>query len=385
VNRSAGTERGAVRDTWTCRRLGVTLAALSAFGATHAAAQARPAGANVVLIITDGLRWQELFDGADSALLSAQYGGVEDTLGLRQRFWRSTPQARRAALFPFLWGVVAKEGQLWGNQARGSVAQVTNGFKFSYPGYNEMLTGAPDPRINSNEYGPNPNVTVFEWLNRKPGFAGRVAAFGTWDAFPAIFNRERAGIYLHAAWETPFPRATAPREVLLNELYATTTRIWGDYMSFDALMAAVVREYVGVNRPRALYIGYGETDEWAHDGRYDRVLESAYAVDHFIGELWSAMQRMPEYHGRTTFVISTDHGRGGGLAGWKDHDAKVDGAENIWVAMIGPGVAPIGERSDVPRITQSQIAATLAAAVGEDYTGAVQGVAPAIPTGAEKP
>jgi hypothetical protein len=53
--------------------------------------------------------------------------------------------------------------------------------------------------------------------------------------------------------------------------------------------------------------------------------------------------------------------------------------------MIGPGVAPIGERSDVPRITQSQIAATLAAAVGEDYTGAVQGVAPAIPTGAEKP
>jgi hypothetical protein len=85
------------------------------------------------------------------------------------------------------------------------------------------------------------------------------------------------------------------------------------------------------------------------------------------------MQAMPQYKGKTTFIISTDHGRGYGKA-WTDHDHDVDGAENIWIALIGPGIAPLGERRNAPKVTQAQIAATLAWAVGEDYAGAVEGV-----------
>ncbi|HWA16227.1 MAG TPA: hypothetical protein VG817_07335, partial [Gemmatimonadales bacterium] len=185
---------------------------------------------NVVLIITDGFRWQELFNGADSTLLTKQLGGVEDTLGLRTRFWRATPEARREALLPFIWGTVARQGQIFGNQEKGSVAQITNSFKFSYPGYNEILTGKFDPRINSNEYPPNPNVTVFEWLSERPGFEGKVAAFGTWDAFPRIFNRDRARkLFLRAEWEQPFAAPKSDVERLLNQQYATVTREWGTY------------------------------------------------------------------------------------------------------------------------------------------------------------
>ena len=84
-------------------------------------------------------------------------------------------------LFPFLWTTVAARGQIFGNQTQGSVAKVTNGLAFSYPGYNEMLTGHPDPRINSNEFGPNPNTSVFEWLNGLPelhGTGGRLRNLG---------------------------------------------------------------------------------------------------------------------------------------------------------------------------------------------------------------
>ena len=63
---------------------------------------------------------------------------------------------RRRMLLPFLWTVVAAQGQLFGDQPHGSVARVTNGFDFSYPGYSEMLTGRPDSQINSNEFGPTP-------------------------------------------------------------------------------------------------------------------------------------------------------------------------------------------------------------------------------------
>jgi hypothetical protein len=329
----------------------------------------------VVLIITDGLRWQELFTGADSALLTKEKGGVEDTLGLRRQFWRPTPEARRAALFPFIWGTIGRQGSIWGNQQKGSVAQVTNRFKFSYPGYNELLTGKFDPRIDSNEYPPNPNVTVFEWLSTRPGFDGKVAAFGTGDAFVRIFNRDRAKqLFLRAEWEKPFDTPQSDVERLLNEQYATVTQEWGSYMGLDGLMAPVVREYVKRHKPRVLYLGYGETDEFAHDKRYDRTLASAHAVDYFIGNLWKTMQAMPEYRGKTTFIISTDHGRGDGPK-WTDHGEDVNGAENIWIAMIGPGVAPLGERSNSARVTQSQIAATVAAAVGEDFAGATPGVA----------
>ncbi|MGB8116138.1 MAG: hypothetical protein WCF22_20320, partial [Candidatus Sulfotelmatobacter sp.] len=131
---------------------------------------------NVVLIVSDGLRWQEVFTGADPDLLNEKNGGIwATTEELRRQFWNDDPTERRKILFPFLWNVVAKQGQIFGNQKKGSIARVTNGLAFSYPGYNEMLTGRPDPRINSNEFGLNPNLTVFEWMNQFPEFHGKVA------------------------------------------------------------------------------------------------------------------------------------------------------------------------------------------------------------------
>jgi len=341
------------------------------------AQQATGTEGTVVLIVTDGFRWQELFGGADPALNNSEYGGVEDTAAVRRAYLVGDSDANRRALMPFMWGVVARDGQIFGDRDLGSTVAVTNGYKFSYPGYNEMLTGRPDPRIDRNDYGPNPNVTVFEWLAGQPGFSERVAAFGTWDVFGAIFNQERAPMWVRSGWDLPFPGDTTPRRVLLDTLYATTTRAWQE-MPYDAFMQAVVMDYVQTERPRALYIGYGETDEWAHEGRYDQYLASAHRVDGFIRDLWTTMQAMPDYAGKTTFIITTDHGRGSGLKAWRNHGAKVDGAEYIWVAVLGPDTPGLGVRRNLPGLTQSQIAATVAAAVGEDWVAA-SGAAPPLP------
>jgi hypothetical protein len=346
------------------------------FAAVPAFAQA-PRRHNVVLIVTDGFRWQELFGGADPALNNAEFGGVEDTAALQRAYLAGSAEANRRALMPFVWDVVAKRGEIFGDRSLASDVVVTNGYKFSYPGYNEMLTGKPDPRIDRNDYGPNPNTTVFEWLSGTPEFAGKVAAFGTWDVFGAIFNQDRAPMWVRAGWDLPFPGDTAVRRVLLDTLYATTTRVWQE-MPYDAFMQAVVMEYVETERPQVLYIGYGETDEWAHEGRYDQYLASAHRVDGFIRDLWNAMQAMPEYADMTTFIITTDHGRGSGLKAWRNHGAKVEGAEYIWVAVLGPETPGLGVRRDLPELTQSQIAATVAAAVGMDWA-AESGAAPRLP------
>ena len=142
---------------------------------------------------------------------------------------------------PFLWSVMAKQGQLYGNREAGSDAFVTNGLNFSYPGYNETLCGFPDPRINSNDKLPNPNVTMLEWLHSKPGFNDQIAAFGAWDTFPAIFNAPRAGFPVNAGYD-PFTAIPAtPRLEMLNLLKLELPRVW-EGEPFDAMASETAME-----------------------------------------------------------------------------------------------------------------------------------------------
>lgn len=358
----------------------MNLCALRALLFLCAAALVQPAAAadlarhrteNVVLIVSDGLRWQEIFTGAEEDLLNDQAGGSwVGSEELRRRYWRPDPAQRRALLFPFLWGTVAKHGQIFGNQNRGSVAHVTNGKAFSYPGYNEMSVGYPNDAIDKNEFGPNPNPTVFEWLNGSGDLRGRVAIFGTWNVYDDIFNRKRSGLVMQTGWTLAPKDHPTPRDTLLRRLFDSTTQ-FDEEDCPNSFLQIPLLDYVKTGAPKVLFVGYGETDNWAHQGRYDLVLDSAHRFDQFVGELWDTMQAMPRYRGNTTFIITTDHGRGGGLTEWKEHGVEQKGSENIWLAVMGPDTEPLGERSQVAPVAQAQIAATVAAFLGRDYRAAV--------------
>lgn len=332
---------------------------------------------NVVVITADGMRWQELFRGGKEAYMSREDGGATDPVRLKKDFLRANPEESRRALLPFFWNTIAKRGQIYGNKDTNNVARVANPLRFSYPGYNEILSGRFDPQIDSNDFGPNPNVTVLEWLNRSPEFRGKVSVFGAWYKFADIFNRERSGLFLRSQWEQPVPDGVdlTAREKRLRDLYANTIRVW-DNQVYDSFLHAAVMDHVQRAKPRVLFIGYGETDLWAHANRYDQVLRSAHSVDKFIGELWTAMQEMPQYRDSTTFIITTDHGRGTGPKEWKNHGEKVDGSDYTWIAIIGPDTPALGERRGGEPVNQAQIAATVAALLGKDYNAAMPDTAP---------
>ncbi len=314
----------------------------------------------VLLITQDGVRWQEVFGGAQEALIDSSDNES------REEFLRGSVEARREALMPFLWTVVARQGQIYGNREKGSSAQVTNGKKFSYPGYNELLTGSPDPRIDSNDKVPNPNISVLEWLGKQPSFNGRVAAFGTWDVLPYILNRERSGLYIVAGEEPIRDEPLSERQAAINDLKRDTPDPWSGN-PFDSFSFQAALEYLKLHRPRVFYLMLGETDEWAHEGNYRQYLLAARRTDRFVRILWEAAQQLSPGH--VSLVLTTDHGRGDGTE-WKDHGEKVEGAENVWIALMGPQVAPLGERSSVPLVTSSQVAPTVAALAGEDFAAA---------------
>ncbi|MFO0796185.1 MAG: alkaline phosphatase family protein [Gemmataceae bacterium] len=340
-------------------------AGLLAVTLSAAPAAAAPQTENVLWVMLDGLRWQEVFTGADEALLNKDRGGVKDVADCKARFWRDTPEARREVLLPFLWGTVAKGGRVYGNKLVGSPGRVTNLFNVSYPGYNEVLCGFPNPLITGNTKLYNPNATVLEWLHGKPGFKDRIAAVTSWDVFPYIINDKRSGIAVNSGFTPLTGLPDAPDLRLLNKLM-TETGPDGEETRLDSLTHRAALMVLAAKKPRVLFVSYDETDAHGHGGRYDRLLAAAQKNDRFVRELWDAAQAMPEYRGKTTLVITTDHGRGDAPVGWKNHGAKEAGAEFWWAAVLGPDTPAGGEIRDTPT-TQTQVAATVAAALGFDY------------------
>jgi hypothetical protein len=350
------------------------LVIVALLAAATAGTPAQSTARHVVVITIDGLRWQEMFTGADEAYFKRDSKGV--IAPVSKRYAAATAEARRAILMPFVWKTMASQGQVFGDPAAKSVSHVTNGLWFSYPGYNEILSGAADPRVDSNNKVPNPNVTVLEWLNGRPGFAGKVAAFGAWDVLPSILNVERSHLPVGTGF-TPAPDAATPRGRELNQLAADLPPYWS-YGTVDAPMVYAAIDALETRSPRVLYVMLGEGDEWAHEGRYDLYLDATMRADRFIERIWNTLQSLPAYQGNTTLLVTTDHGRGATVKDWSDHGKDVPAAENTWIAAIGPAVPALGVRAGIT-VTTSQMAATIAAVVGEDFRAAMPRAAAPLP------
>ena len=366
--------------SFAMRKLGWLAIAILLLIAAAGSAAPPPAVKNVIVITMDGMRWQELFGGAERTLLGRDEKEIAGSSAYK-RFWKDTQEERRAALMPFFWTVVAKQGQVFGDPSRGSLSRLTNGLWFSYPGYSEMLAGVADPRVDSNDKIPNPNVTVLEWLNGLPKYRGRVAAFGAWDVLPYIVNTKRSGLPAGDGYP-PVPDPKTDRERAINDVADDLPPIW-EGAPLDAPIMHAAIECVRTRRPRVLYVMLGETDEWAHEGRDDLYLDSAFRADRFIRRVWEMVQRMPQYAGATALVLATDHGRGAASADWTDHGRKVPAAEATWMAVMGPATPALGVRESVT-VTTAQVAATVAALLGEDFCAAVPAAAPPLPGITEK-
>lgn len=341
----------------------------------HQSVRAQDPALNLVLVTLDGVRWQEIFAGIDLDLIEDNRYSHNPEL-LKATYWREDRGERRRLLFPFFWSTIASEGVLIGDRNQGSYMEVTNSWWFSYPGYNEILTGRADPAIDSNDRIWNENVTFLEVLNDMPGFNTRVQAFGSWDVFPYIINSQRARLPVNAGFTAPPPAATEQIR-WLNKVAAVAPRLWTT-VRLDFITHGYALEALDNRQPRVIYIAYGETDDFAHDRHYDRYIDAAHRTDRMLKDLWNHLQANPFYRNRTILIITTDHGRGNTPEGWPHHaspaamakaerqDAPdgVPGSDQIWLAAVGPTIHSYGLIQG--HWKQSQVAATALASLGLD-------------------
>ncbi len=334
---------------------------------------------NVILITVDGLRVQELFGGLDETILNdKEKSGIEHVSTLRGKFWFNTPKERRETLFPFFWKELINHGIVIGNQDLGSVVELRNQLQFSYPSYAELLTGMPQPRIVSNMPIQSPVPTAMDFIQEQLdlGFT-QIAAFCSWSVFNAICTNEKDSFYINAGYEAVPEKYATERMKLYNEVQQHIRTPW-DTVRHDSVTVNLALEWLKKFKPRLLYVAVGETDDWAHARRYDRVIEAANYFDHTVKLLWEACQSMERYKDKTTFIVTTDHGRGITLDNWIDHNIDTPGSEDIWIAVFGPDTPNKGEMANTTKRYQASVASTLIKFLGLDWKSYNPAVEPPI-------
>ena len=321
---------------------------------------------NVILITLDGARLQEVFGGFDVELYKKIQKDA-DKQDLYKKYWSDSNEAEREKLMPFFWQVWMKNhGSIAGNRNLKSEVKTTNNHLFSYPGYSEIVTGeAHDNIINSNKRIQNKFPSFLQFLQKKMNLnSNQVASFASWNVMNEIVTTDTNAFLVNAGYEN-YVSTDAAAQRLSAQQFETPTpwdSVRHDYYTFRLAMS-----HLKNFRPRVLHIGLGETDDWAHDGRYDMVINALHRTDKYFRELWEFLENDRQYKGKTSIIVTVDHGRGSTEKDWGDHGKDVPEARCIWIAFVSPDVNLRGEWKDAKTLYQNQIAATLCKLLGFDY------------------
>lgn len=284
----------------------------------------------VVVIAIDGLRWQEVFEGA-----------------------------RRDSLMPFLWEMGKKKGCMIGNRNRKSKMEVANGIWKSYAGYSEMLCGVTDDEhIFDNRKQYNPNRSVLELAEACSAYKDRVNAVASWDVIPYILNYRRS--------ELP---------VDFRSPHRVSKQVRNDSVTLNRALKTLKEKH-----PKLLFVEFCETDYYGHHGKWKEYQNAAHQNDLFIRQLWECCQQDPFYKGNTTFLITCDHGRGESLgahanrgevdsqASWTEHGRRIKGSNQTWLVAFGKDIQHLGEMEGGRTIYTKQVAPTIASILKVPFT-----------------
>lgn len=367
--RSSGGQWGAARRAAllvVAAWLGVGSSAAAPSGAGPEGAGTTRRTENVVLLTLDGVRVQEVFGGMDPVVAFARNSrsGIYDPDRARRLYWRDDADGRRRALWPYFWGTLAPQGVVLGDAGRGSRVTLRNPHAFSAPGYIELLTGRFHPDVTTNDARRYPHATVLQAIRKGLRLRSEeVAVFSTWDALGLFAASEPGAIFVNAGYERVPAALSNPVMDALGDYQEHVMALWEGYRT-DMPTFHLALEYLRVHRPRVLYLALGETDDWAHARRYDRLLDCLRLDDDYMRILWETLQSIDAYRDRTTLIVTTDHGRGRRAKDWVDHGAGIAGSEDIWIAIVGPDTPGRGALGPSPTIYQADVAATMLELLG---------------------
>lgn len=305
----------------------------------------------VVLVVLDGVRWQEVFEGANRSL-GRRYGPS------------SFAWASPSALMPNLQRLIDTNGAAIGAPGSGASISASGPEFISLPGYREIFAGKPDPTCSRNDCAHPPGRTIVDELSDVSG-PEDAAVVSSWPNIARAASSDGSRFVLssgrrlvqHAAALRSNPTVAS----LLDR--GARTSSWpgeGDYRP-DAFTAGIALGYLESRRPRFLFVGLGDCDEYAHHGDYKGYLEALRASDAFLGDLEATLDRMGARGRHTTVLVTADHGR---AYDFTDHGGRYPESGRVWLAAFGDDVRARGRVTASRRHTLSDVAPTIRALLG---------------------
>ena len=248
----------------------------------------------VVLVVLDGVRWQEIFGG--------------------------TTSQEAATLTPNLHRLGSERGAAIGGSTR-SMMQASGPNFVSLPSYREIFSGRSGSDCTENDCPRIARPTIVDELRAR----GRSAAvFSSWEKIDLAAASRPEGFVMSTGRGgepgDPWPGA-------------------GDFRR-DRATATLALRHLESAQPDFLFLGLGETDEYAHHGDYSSYVGAIAMADQSIGDLLGALVRMGERGERTHVFVTTDHGR---AHDFRDHGGRYPESSRVWFVASGPRITARGD------------------------------------------
>jgi hypothetical protein len=300
-----------------------------------------------VLITIDGVRAEDVFDGADLALGP---GAQASKVG------------KPEAVMPRTHRLVATRGVALGSDRPGcGTVRTASGANVSLPGYLEIFTGRKT-RCRDNGCDRTDRATVFD----EAAGAGLwpVASIGSWEVLDhAVSDGSQNVLVAEGTQRWPGPRPVMGGH--MEELVSAGERAdsYPGHAKYrpDVHTAAIALEYLRTAAPAVLHVGLGDADEWGHKNEYPKYLEAIAKADAFIGQVADTLEGMGDLGQRTTVIITTDHGRN---QDFRHHAATSPTAARTFVIAFGARVQPRGVICSQRDVTLADVAPTVREILG---------------------
>jgi hypothetical protein len=306
---------------------------------------------NVIIVTIDGVRWQEVFGGVDATL--ARSAGMS-----------ACAVTGPEALMPNVHHYFVEHGIVVGAPGYGEM--VASGPNFvSLPGYEEIFTGRAS-RCTSNFCDHIRETTLIDELRAYTQLPpAKIAVITSWRTIERAAARDEENITIsagrHGGVTRDRVRVDATAAHLLDQ--ASRSRAYPGWLDYrpDRYTAALALAYVAKERPRFLFVGLGDTDEYAHRYDYRGYVSALNAADGFVGALMKTLAALGDYGAATTVIVTTDHGRAAGFAG---HGGNAPESQRVWMLVAGGAIPAIGFATTTRQIRLADIAPTVRAWLG---------------------
>lgn len=136
--------------------------------------------------------------------------------------------------------------------------------------------------------------------------------------------------------------------------------MWVATTGLDEDVFAASKQAIVADEPSLLTMYLYEVDGAGHSGNFQSYLDAIGKADQIVGDLWDFLQSRPAYAGKTTMIVTNDHGRHDD--DFRGHGDACEGCRNIQLLAVGPGI----RRGHVSTIQRSipDVAPTIARLLG---------------------